>query len=222
MNNQTGNVMATDWTRRFVELCQRVINPNTCFNNVMVCQNILHHYAIPGRHYHNLNHLGHCLEEFDQVRHLIPNPDAVEMALWFHDSIYIPGKPDNEQKSAAFFLMQSQSCFPRNFEALVEQLIMATTHRDIPKNADECFIVDIDLSSFGFEWETFHLDSQHLREEQKHVPTAVYFQGHGQFLKMLLARERIFHTDIFYQRYERIAIENIGRLLNMRQLEGFN
>lgn len=38
-------------------------------------------YSEPHRAYHTLEHIGHCLDELEQVRHLAINPDAVELAL---------------------------------------------------------------------------------------------------------------------------------------------
>jgi predicted metal-dependent HD superfamily phosphohydrolase len=60
-------------------------------------------YCEPHRHYHTLAHIRHCLREFDQAASLMDHPDAVAMALWFHDAIYVPGAMDNERRSAGLF-----------------------------------------------------------------------------------------------------------------------
>ena len=61
-------------------------------------------YGEPVRHYHTLRHVRRCLRDFDCVRDAIPHPDVVELALWCHDVIYVPGARDNEQRSAEWFL----------------------------------------------------------------------------------------------------------------------
>ncbi|WP_131655454.1 hypothetical protein [Methylocucumis oryzae] len=65
------------------------------------------------------------------------------------------------------------------------------------------------------------VDTQNLREERQDLPDPIYFQIHTKFLTSLLARERIFQTDSFYQRYETIAKQNISRLLEKRKSEGY-
>ena len=73
--------------------------------------------------------------------------------------------------------------------------------------------MDIDLSSFGEDWPDFLRDTLNVRNEQAHVPDAIYYPGHAKFLKMLLDRPRIFYTDFFHERYEQSARRNIERLL---------
>ena len=57
-------------------------------------------YTAPERHYHDLRHVAECLREFDSVRHLAANPQAVEAAIWFHDVVYDGHRQDNEERSA--------------------------------------------------------------------------------------------------------------------------
>jgi len=206
---------------RFNGLCNRYLSPNSSFDTDFVCQDILQHYDLPNRRYHNRQHLNHCLQQFDEVADLIPHPDEVELALWFHDSIYIPGRSDNEQKSCDFFLHHLQSVFPINFERKIEKLILATTHKFMPTDIDERYIADIDLSSFGFDWGDFLIDSQNIREERMDIHDSLYFQAHTQFLKHLMTRGRIFQTDFFYNRFENTAKQNITRLLLKRKSESY-
>jgi len=207
---------------RFKGLSDRCLSPGVAFDACHANREILQHYAMPDRRYHNLNHLRQCLEQFDLARQLIPTPDVVEMALWFHDVIYVPGASDNESRSAEFFLDLVSSVFPTEFCHKVVTLILATTHKVIPTDLDACYTVDIDLSSFGFEWQDFLIDSDHLRQERMDLPDVAYFEAHTRFLNILRARQRIFQTDFFYQRYEKIAANNIDRLLLKRKHEGYN
>src|SRR5436309_12324298 len=44
--------------------------------------------AEPHRAYHTMRHILHCFDEMARVRHLAAHPDAMAMALWYHDAIY--------------------------------------------------------------------------------------------------------------------------------------
>ena len=57
-------------------------------------------YDAPGRHYHNLRHIRHCLAELDAAKSLAKDPTSVELAIWFHDAVYDPQCHDNEERSA--------------------------------------------------------------------------------------------------------------------------
>ena len=65
-----------------------------------VYHELVSRYSQPERHYHNLRHIAECLAEFDTARHLARQPVAVELAIWFHDTIYEPQAADNEERSA--------------------------------------------------------------------------------------------------------------------------
>lgn len=206
---------------RFLDLWQRCLVPESDCNGALVYQEVVIHYDQPDRSYHNLSHLIHCLYQFDLVSHLIPHPDAVEMALWFHDLVYVPGEADNEQKSAEFFRYLASNCCSCEFINKVADLILITSHRTAPADDDECFIVDIDLSSMGLNWNVFLLDSDNLRKERSDVSDSEYCRRHNNFLKFLLARKRLFHTEFFYARYEQSALQNISRLLVKRESQGY-
>ena len=178
-----------------------------------VYQMLRAHYAAPGRYYHTLAHLHHCLHEFDAIGLRDAGTDAIELSLWFHDLIYVPGAMDNELRSAACFARHARGTLPDALVALVERLILATTHRGPPHDSIEAWVIDIDLSSFGLPWPAFLRDSRHVREEQRSVEDALYYAMQSRFLHSLCERTQIFTTDHFRARYEAQARANIARLL---------
>lgn len=178
-------------------------------------------YGEPHRHYHTLDHIWRCLDEFDRVAELTHNPDAVEMALWFHDAIYVSGAKDNEWRSTELFQQWSEGYASSAFRGRVRDLIMVTTHRESPTRLDERFIVDIDLSSFGLPWDEFERDGQHIRAECADVADEEYFPGHLRFLLSLLNRPSFFFTDYFQERYERIARANTQRVIENLLASGY-
>lgn len=179
-------------------------------------------YAEPHRHYHTLGHIRHCLNEFDRASALMDHPDAVELALWFHDAIYVSGAKDNERRSADLFRKYSSSLADAIFQQRIDDLIMVTTHSGLPRQHDEQFIVDIDLSSFGLPWEAFMRDGLRIRAEFVHLEDHAYYPGHLHFLQGLYNRPSFFFTDCFRQRYEYTARENIRRLIADLSMRGYD
>ena len=198
---------------RFRALWKRCLPQDVKMDVIPVYDDLVRRYREPGRYYHGWTHLRHCLREFDRAAGRMENPDAVELALWFHDAVHVPCARDNEQRSADLFRLGGRGWFS---PALVEKvcgLILITMHKQSPDEGDESYVVDIDLSSFGEPWSDFLRDTRNVRNEQSHVPDAIYYPAHARFLKMLLNRPRIFHTDFFFACYEESARRNIQRLL---------
>ena len=199
---------------RFMALWVRCVRSDTSANAGLVYNRLVELYGEPHRHYHTLEHIKHCLDEFDQARTLMPEPDSVELALWFHDAIYQAGALDNERHSADLFRHYSSSGqADAALQQRVDELIMVTTHRGCPNRIDEQFIVDIDLSSFGLPWKQFMQDGQCIRAEFPHLMDDLYYAQHLHFLQGLQARPFFFFTDCFRQRYESTARGNIQRLM---------
>lgn len=172
-------------------------------------------YGEPHRRYHTSAHIRHCLEQLDLAADLMDEPDAVEMALWFHDVVWeAQATPaSNEQRSADFFVERLGDALDERFRDTVYRLVMVTVYPSEPATPDEGYMVDIDLSSFGLPWEEFRRDSQAVRDELPHLTDEEFYPKQHRFLRMLLDRERFFVTDFFADRYERTARDNIGRLL---------
>ena len=88
---------------RFRSLWQSCLLPNVEDHSAGIHQRLIDAYAEPQRHYHTLAHIQHCLGMFDQCKSLLANPEAVELAIWFHDAIYVPSACDNEALSAELY-----------------------------------------------------------------------------------------------------------------------
>src|SRR3989344_2373122 len=93
---------------------------------------IVARYAEPHRGHHVLLHIEHCLWELDEVkakRNLLINPDAVEVAFWFHDIVNDTTaeairRKDNEKKSAELWLkIAKKGQVPEAFRDYVAKLI---------------------------------------------------------------------------------------------------
>ena len=177
-------------------------------------------YREPHRRYHTSAHVEHCLRCFDLAADRMDEPDAVEMALWFHDAVYDIPTEENELRSAELFAARAGGRGSERFRSKVHRLIMVTTHREPPETLDESFIVDIDLSSFGLPWEEFLRDSLAVREEFPLVPDAEFYPRHRKFVESLVARPAFCFTEFFRNRHEARARKNIERIFARIEARG--
>jgi len=164
------------------------------------------------RQFHNMGHIDECLRRFDEVARHLDDPDAVELGLWFHDAIYVPGDATNERRSAALFLTHAAGARPA-FRRRVTALVLTTRRNRTPRTNDCKFIDDIDLAGFGSPWDEFMYNGGLLRREFATQSDADYYRGLTAFLTSLRRRPRFFRTDWFATRYETQAHANLTRLL---------
>ncbi len=179
--------------------------------NTSTADELIAAYGEKHRFYHTLTHLEHCLKELDEYQG-DENKAIVELALWFHDAIYRPLSGDNEEQSAQWakrFLQQQGAS--EALQQTVYALIMATTHQSPPVTPEEKLLIDIDLSILGADKSSFTRFEKNVRREFKRVPGIVYKSKRKQVLNHFLERERIYHSDDFFQRYEAQARENLKR-----------
>jgi len=171
-------------------------------------------YSELHRAYHTLVHIEYCLDEFEQVRQLAINPDAVELALWYHDAIYDTKTKDSEERSAAFAMeMVRNTSLPDSFGQSVANLIMATKHSDSPTDPDAQLLVDIDLSILGQSEKKFDEYELQVRREYEWVPKDAFVTGRSAILKSFLDRPTIYSTQFLHNKYETQARRNIAKSL---------
>lgn len=205
---------AASMAPRFAALWRRNLRCDAEDRAAAIWDRVAAHYSEPQRHYHDLRHLAHCLRQLDLATGRLVQPDRVELAIWFHDVIIVPGRSDNEQRSADLFRDLAGPVMAPDLVGTVVDLILFTTHRTIPADADHRFICDIDLSSFGSSWEGFLANSLAIEAEFP-GPREEYVRREIAFLEGLLRRPQIFLTDFFHDLLEARARDNIRRFLAM-------
>lgn len=206
--------MKAQLKNEFIELWLGVAEDEPA-NAGHICQSLLEHYAEPGRHYHTIDHVNHCLGQARLVTDLLPDVSALKLAIWFHDCVYDPLARDNEARSAALFRELAAPVMTPLLVDDVERLVLVTQAGQAPRHADESYMIDIDLSSFGLPWDPFLADSLAVRAERPHLTDDQYVVQQSRFLNGLLERESVFSTDFFRARYEDVARSNIDRYLGL-------
>lgn len=197
---------------RFAALCRRL---SLALSAAQTYQDLVQRHQTPPRAYHDLTHVAECLAELDTARQLARNPDAMEMAIWYHDAILDNRQADNEQKSAhlARHVLLAGGA-SEDQAARVFELIMATCHAAAPETADARIVVDCDLAILGQPAERFDQYDAAIAQEYSWVPEDVFRQKRADVLQQFLARARIFQTDQFFERYEQRARQNLERTVN--------
>src|SRR5262249_26104334 len=104
-------------------------------------------YSAPGRHYHNLSHIEDCLAALDGVTGLNARErEILTAAIWWHDIVYDPTRPDNEEESAR--LAEENIAPDLRYE--VGRLIRLTkTHNVQPNDRLGTIMTSIDLAILG-------------------------------------------------------------------------
>lgn len=177
-------------------------------------------YAHPPRVYHTLGHAAACLPWLDTIRPLVGNVAEVEFALFLHDSVYVPGRADNEARSAEIATMFLARLGPGavRHAGAVTQLILATRHDGTVLSGDAALLADIDLAILGSLPDEYDAYAAAIRAEFGHVDDSGFRAGRAQFLRRLMQRPRIYHSTWAAECFEAAARANLGR--ELAQLAG--
>lgn len=171
-------------------------------------------YTAKKRHYHNLDHLNNMFREFDTCFHLLDEFKAFQIAIFYHDIIYNVKRKDNEAKSAALAVEQlKEMSFPAGLIDKTNQMILATKDHELHKEQSVNLFVDVDMAIVGYDWEIYDEYAKNVRKEYSIYPDILYKKGRREVLKHFLAMESIFKTELFQNKYEARARENIQREL---------
>ena len=194
---------ANQWAIKFDELVTKLAPGKTQRDGLSVSWSgmLWALYSEPHRHYHGVRHIANLLERLDALRpfsegeRFRPGMDRVletEVAIWFHDAIYVVGDPRNEERSAAFcrsFLVSIEALEldTANFPGNVNEAILATKHDGTGSAHNAArLMVDLDLAGFADPWDDFEENNRRIAAEYAAVPPEAYRWGRIKFLAGLL------------------------------------
>lgn len=165
-------------------------------------------YEEPHRRYHGIGHVRWLLEEVERRASLIVDREFAGFTIWFHDAIYEPGRPDNEERSAAW----AEMALPQGaLTARVARAIrMTKDHAKGDADADEALFLDMDIAILGAPREVYVAYANDIRTEFAHVPGQLFNAGRSSFLRSQLARQRLFRTDLYEQELASAARSNMA------------
>ena len=154
----------------------------------------LGHHDRPGRHHHTRRHLAEVLAEVDRLVALDVSwgqvPLQVELAVLFHDVVYVPGRDDNEQRSAqhADAVLGELGVGRVVREEVTRLVLLTTTHdpgRDDPPGQ---LLVDGDLWILSSPRDRYDAYVRDVRAEYAGLDDAQWRRGRTDVLDRLATR----------------------------------
>ncbi|QYI99632.1 hypothetical protein KUV46_09735 [Thalassovita mediterranea] len=181
-------------------------------------------YGEPQRHYHTWDHIEALKRHFDSLKAHWHRPEPVLWALYWHDAIYDPTRPDNEELSARLLEEEGPGHLRAADLAFAAEIIRATAKHEEPEGlsdddgADLALFLDIDLSILGAPEPVFDQYEVNVRKEYAFVPEEAFRAGRTKVLKSFADRPAIYFTGEGQSRWDAQARRNLAR--SLAQLEG--
>lgn len=170
-------------------------------------------YAQPHRRYHTRRHIEACLALLDGFQLSDDDRRLLTWALWWHDAVYDPKAPDNEEQSARMALTDLPAFGASDAEAVeVARLIRLTAGHQVP--ADDrlgAILVSIDLAILGGDPAAYDEYVAQVREEYAHVPEALWRQGRARVMQKFLDAPVLYAEASLRAQLEGQARSNIAR-----------
>lgn len=163
-------------------------------------------YTDPSRKYHNLKHICSMLMGAPQ-----PLTSEQTIAIWFHDAIYNPISPTNEEDSAELVTkLYDVDKLERYADIDVIKSIIMSTKKHQPLCDQAALVLDLDLAILGtpphiYEEYVKSVSSEYLA----HVPAELFHFGRSEFLIKFLERDTLFFTDWGKRTFEDRARANL-------------
>ena len=177
---------------------------------------VVKYYSKKSRHYHNINHIDSMCSSWNLFKSKLNNPDAIFMAIIYHDIVYSSLKSNNEEKSAEYFKNKVSKLLnlEPKFIKKVSDAILATKHNDssnkyYENDVDIQYLLDFDLKTLSAPYEmVYELYRTGVRKEYNIYPDFIYNPGRKKVLDGFLNRKSIYLTDDFKPN-EKIARKNL-------------
>jgi predicted metal-dependent HD superfamily phosphohydrolase len=179
-------------------------------------------YTAPERHYHNLEHLAEVFKVVERLAAQVEDPNALHLAVWFHDAVYDSRAKDNERRSGELAVdLLGPIGVPASTIERVVQMIWATAHAaDVapPAQRDTRVLLDADLAILGASEGRYARYAADIRREYGWVPERDYRAGRAAVLERFLARPRVYHAQLLFEEGDARARANMRA--ELAQLRG--
>ncbi len=176
--------------KRFYKLASNYSNNNATIAALWMELEEL--YGSKRRFYHTLEHLEYIYEVLSGFE----LSDALEFAIFYHDSIYF--SKNNEEQSAVLAQKRlSLLGVPRSLIKDVVTMILDTkTH--IASKEQNILFLDADIAILGASSQEYNQYAKNIQKEYSYLSPSVYKRGRKQVLENFLKQKRLFKSDYFF------------------------
>jgi predicted metal-dependent HD superfamily phosphohydrolase len=173
-------------------------------------------WSEPHRRYHDLAHLAAVLGLTGELAGAAPDPDAVRLAAWYHDVVYDPRRPDNEQVSAERARAGLRGLVPEErVEEVVRLVLLTAGHDPAPDDANGAVLCDADLAVLAGPPESYAAYASAVREEYGHLSDAEFTAGRIAVLEHLLALPALYRLPAVATEWTPRARANLAAELSL-------
>jgi len=171
-------------------------------------EDLLARWAEPHRRYHDQRHLREVLAALDVLG---PAPVEAVLAAFWHDAVYDPAAPDNEERSAVLAgAVLTDLAAPPGLTAEVARLVRSTAdHVVAGDDAAAVLLCDADLWVLAAPPARYAEYARAVREEYAHVPDEAFTDGRSAVLHALVDRPRLYTCDLAHRQWEQSARDNV-------------
>jgi predicted metal-dependent HD superfamily phosphohydrolase len=181
-------------------------------------------YQQPWRFYHNMDHISRCLKEFEDIERLLKFSSVIELAIWLHDVIYIPGSKLNERMSGDTALLICGRFRHQGAESpktsrldrtilgeTIKKLIVGKPDPDLRN--DWKYFRDTDYSIMAEDPDIYEGYVKGIYSEFLPIYSKENIQ-HYRAIFLTKLKKKVFLTEYFRDLYEANALYNINKELS--------
>lgn len=171
------------------------------------------------RFYHTLTHLAHMFDLFDEHSSKIQNKMVVTLSILFHDIVYDPKSPRNEEDSADIFKEFVVDINHPKLAAvcdIVLDYIIATKSHSVDTvdqsllpdsvREDKLAFLAFDMAILSVPIASYQQYAKKVRLEYSHVDAKVYCTRRASFLRGVLEGGPVFYGKLDEQADERMHV----------------
>ncbi len=184
-----------------------------------ILEELRRRYAEPHRRLHGWAHVARMLAEAEEIAAAIADRPAFILAVLFQRAVFDRARPDGAERSIALMRELAGPLLPQARLARAASLVSALTSQDLPATqdaslrGDAALLLDMDRAPLGAGPAAFDAHAAAHRAEYTHMKDDTYAAGRAAELRLLLWRDRLYHTDRYFLAHERQARRNITGLL---------